>query len=366
MTRADFISLYKGAVIQIATPLSTGTGFYLKKYNLIVTNYHVVKDFAKVTIKTQHLKKQLANVLFVDSRYDLAFIEVPEENSLADIHLGDYEAVQDGDNVMAIGHPFGLNYSSSSGVISRKDRVTNGLKYIQTDTAINPGNSGGPLVSAQGEVIGVNTFIIRGGDNLGFALPSEYVKEALEQYMPLKGTYVERCPSCSFLIHADNIENDKYCPNCGTEVDISTIKVENEMQLSGVAKTIEEILEDMSIDVDLARNSSSDWEVQAGKALIKINFNTQNLFITCDAFLCEFPAQGIADLYEYLLRENQRMKYTHFSINGNQVVIGAVFYETDIERETGKRIFTSVFREAENYEKILMDKFKCRPILLES
>jgi serine protease Do len=68
------------------------------------------------------------------------------------------------------------------------DRVRDGVKYIQIDAAINPGNSGGPLVNKQGEIIGVNSFIIRGGDNLGFALPVSYLREALEMYAPHRGT----------------------------------------------------------------------------------------------------------------------------------------------------------------------------------
>ena len=87
---------------------------------------------------------------------------------------------KDGEVVVAIGHPFGLNYTATQGVISKVDRIRDGVKYIQIDAAINPGNSGGPLVNKEGEVIGINSFIIRGGDNLGFALPVSYLKEALD------------------------------------------------------------------------------------------------------------------------------------------------------------------------------------------
>lgn len=366
MSRAEFLTQFKKGVIQIATPNSTGTGFYLKDYDMIVSNHHVVKDFARVTIKTQKFRKELADVLFVDSKYDLAFIKAPDWEELPDLKLGDYDQLHDGDQVMAIGHPYGLNYSTSRGVVSRKDRVTNGLKYIQTDTAINPGNSGGPLVNMQGEIIGVNTFIIRGGDNLGFALPSNYLQEAIEQYLPQKGTYVERCHSCSFMVDADNIEDDKYCPNCGVEIDISTVQVSDEVKLTGVAKTIEEILKDLDVNVQIARIGQNNWEVEEGNATIKIRFNAENLFVTCDAFLCQLPKENIGDLYEFLLRENAKMKYTLFSVSGNNIVIGAVFYETDIERSIGKKIFKSVFEEADRYQKLLIEKFDCNPRLLES
>jgi serine protease Do len=105
-------------------------------------------------------------------------------------------------------------------VISKVDRIRDGLKYIQIDAAINPGNSGGPLVNMKGEIIGVNSFIIRGGDNLGFALPVNYLREALLLYLPNKGHASTRCFSCGFLVTNENIDSKKYCPNCGTEVKL--------------------------------------------------------------------------------------------------------------------------------------------------
>jgi len=91
MQRASFLSNFKEGVIQIATPGSTGSGFYLKEYNLIISNHHVVKDYARVTIKTQKFRKELADVLFVDSKYDLAFIKAPDWDELPNLKLGNYD-----------------------------------------------------------------------------------------------------------------------------------------------------------------------------------------------------------------------------------------------------------------------------------
>ena len=108
--------------------------------------------------------------------------------------------MKDGDRVLAIGHPYGLNYTATQGVISKVDRIREGLKFIQIDAAINPGNSGGPLVNSEGQVIGVNSFIIRGGDNLGFALPVNYLERSVVYFiMPIRGQASTRCFSCSFF-----------------------------------------------------------------------------------------------------------------------------------------------------------------------
>ena len=173
MTNQDIIQTFQRVVIQIATPFSTGTGFYLNDYNLIITNEHVVRDNQKVVIDGTGFKKQLVEVLYVDSKYDLAFIGPPEDHKLADAKLGASDKVSPGDSVLAIGHPFGLRYTTTRGIVSSTDHRIDTVDYIQHDAALNPGNSGGPLLDDDGRIVGVNTFVVSQGQNLGFSLPSK-------------------------------------------------------------------------------------------------------------------------------------------------------------------------------------------------
>ena len=203
MNTQQIIELYRPAIIQIATQTSTGTGFYIKEYDLVVTNEHVISKNAEVTVAGRFFERRLARVWYTDKKHDLAFLQPPAEVQIPEIRLGKYDEVKDGDVVVAIGHPFGLNYTATQGVISKADRIRDGVKYIQIDAAINPGNSGGPLVNKQGEVIGVNSFIIKGGDNLGFALPVNYLQEALEMYLPHRGepsTRFQQLPAFIFFL----------------------------------------------------------------------------------------------------------------------------------------------------------------------
>ena len=179
MDLQQIIEKYQKAIIQIATQNGTGTGFYIKEFDLIVSNNHVVENNAEVTVAGKAFDKALSRVWYTDRKHDLAFLEAPKNIDLPEVLLGNYETLKDGDAVLAIGHPYGLNYTATQGVISKVDRIRDGLKFIQIDAAINPGNSGGPLVDTDGEVIGVNSFIIKGGDNLGFALPVSYLRQAL-------------------------------------------------------------------------------------------------------------------------------------------------------------------------------------------
>jgi serine protease Do len=366
MSIQDIIEHYEKAVVQIATNSGTGTGFYLHNYKLIVTNYHVVRDNTYVSVKIPGIDKKLAKIVFYDERYDLAFLLPPVDmDNLPTLGLGNYSILKDGDSILAIGHPFGLNYTATQGVISRVDRVQQGLNYIQIDAAINPGNSGGPLVDEDGAVIGVNTFIIKGGDNLGFALPVNYLKDALDQYKLIYGEIAVRCPNCSTLVTEKTLDNNKYCPNCGTIIDFKKMNEPEADNVSGIASIIEDILELLGYDKKLARSGQNKWEVKKGSARIKITYNTDNYFIICDAYLCRMPKQGIKELYTFLLHENFNMHSKLFSLKGENIILSSLIYDIEIKPETGKDIFERFFEKADYYDNLLEEQYKCPPILEE-
>jgi serine protease Do len=362
----EIIEYYQPAIIQIAAGTSTGTGFYLKDYDLIITNEHVVGNAAEVTIAGKSFAKMLAPVWYIDKKHDLAFIQPPAGIDFPRLPLGKYEELKDGDEVLAIGHPYGLSYTVTQGVISKVDRIRQGLHFIQIDAAINPGNSGGPLVNLKGEVIGVNTFIIRGGDNLGFALPVSYLKQALDIYAPYRGTPATRCPSCGFLVRPSNIESVKYCPSCGTEIKLPEFPL-TEFTPAGTARIVEEILKDLGKDIRLARDGTNKWEVREGSARIKISYNTDSFFISADAYLCLLPqdSQKIKDLYKFLLEENYDSASLVWSCVNQDIVLSVVLYDLDLTKESATKVFQALFKKADEYDNILINKFGCRPRLEE-
>lgn len=366
MAIQDTIEHYQNAVVQIATKTGTGTGFYLPAYDLIVTNNHVIRDMRQATIKGRSFDKQLSRVVFTDERYDLAFLLPPRNApSFPDLRLGDYSEIKDGDEVIAIGHPYGLNYTATQGVVSRVDRVQQGIRYIQIDAAINPGNSGGPLVNEDGAVVGVNTFIIKGGDNLGFALPVSYLKEALDQYVPFRGQIVIRCPSCSTLVTPERLDNGKYCPNCGTKIEFAKEQEEVDVAVTGIAKTVEEILTRLGHNVELARTGQNRWEVEAGSARVRTSYNPDNYFVISDAFLCKLPRQGIAAVYEFLLKANFGMQGMLFSIQGENIVLSSLLYDLELTADRGEAMFRELYERADHYDTLLIERYGCLPILEE-
>jgi serine protease Do len=360
MDPQQIIENYRKAIIQIATPGGTGTGFYVKEFDLIITNDHVVGDHAEVTIAGKAFEKSMTRVWYTDRKHDLAFLEVPGNVEFPDVHLGKYDELKDGDSVVAIGHPYGLNYTATQGVISKVDRIREGVKYIQIDAAINPGNSGGPLVNMNGEIIGVNSFIIRGGDNLGFALPVSYLREALQLYVPNKGHASTRCYSCGFLVTAENIDSKKYCPNCGTEVKLPEVP-ETEIEPVGIAKTIEEILKGLGKDVKLSREGVNTWVVKEGSAKIKISYNADNYFIAGDAYLCQMPSDAalIKPLYTFLLEENFRTNGLVLSCVKQNIVLSCIMYDLDMNKENGTESFRNLFQKADYYDDFLKQQYGC-------
>lgn len=359
MDTQEIINKYQQVIIQIATPQGTGTGFYLKDHNVIVTNDHVVRGNSEVVISGKGFAKAMSPVYFNDTKYDLAFIKVPENAELPGLMLASGHPVADGDQIIAIGHPYGLNYTATEGIVSKAKRLQNGLNYIQIDAAINPGNSGGPLVNSQGEIVGVNTFIIAGGDNLGFSLPVDYLMEDLNEYKQYFGKPAIKCYSCSFIVTPENIDGE-YCPNCGAKIELPALKKEAEYKPVGAQLTIETILEQLGKDVKLARKGPYSWEVEEGSAKIIINYN-ENGFIVLDSFLCYLPKTNIGPLYEYLLRENYELEEMMFSINNQDVVLSTFIYDQYLTYETGLQTMKTLFKNADHFDDELKVKFGALP-----
>jgi serine protease Do len=165
---------------------SLGSGFIIDPAGLILTNYHVVDDAEKITVSLLDGREFSGKVVGKDQKTDLALVKINAQN-LPVAPLGDSDRLEVGEWVMAIGDPFGLDYTVTSGIVSAKDRQIGQGPYdhfIQTDASINPGNSGGPLINLQGEVVGIDTAIFSesgGNIGIGFAIPISLVKELLPQ-----------------------------------------------------------------------------------------------------------------------------------------------------------------------------------------
>jgi serine protease Do len=161
-----------------------GSGFIIDRDGYIVTNNHVVDgaDTIKVILKDE--TEYPAKVIGRDPVTDIALIKIEAKSNLPTVALGSSDNLKVGEWVTAIGSPFGLQYTVTAGIVSAKGRAIGSGPYddfIQTDASINPGNSGGPLINMKGEVVGINTMIIAGGQGIGFAIPIDMAKGIVKQ-----------------------------------------------------------------------------------------------------------------------------------------------------------------------------------------
>jgi serine protease Do len=159
-----------------------GTGVIVSEDGYIITNNHVVRGASELTVRLFDGREFTGEIVGQDAKTDVAVVKINAKNLMA-APIGDSDALQVGEWVLAMGSPFGLEQTVTSGIISAKGRgnvgITDYEDFIQTDAAINPGNSGGPLINMQGQVVGINTAIAsRSGGymGVGFAIPSKMVK----------------------------------------------------------------------------------------------------------------------------------------------------------------------------------------------
>lgn len=352
----EIISTYKHIVVQILTPTGSGSGLIIKDKNIIVTNRHVVFGNNEVIVRGEYFDKTLTDVLYTDALNDIAFLRMPDDYNKAEQVEVSQLKVEAGETIVAIGHPLGLRFTATQGIVSKAERRFNNVDYIQVDAAINPGNSGGPLINEKGEVVGVNTFIYRDSESLGFALPSTKLQAIMNEFNE-KGLdeRSSMCSSCTNIIVKSSLQ-DGYCAHCGNKFDLNEFHAP-EYRPEGVSKTIEDILSEIGKDVRLSRVGKVIWEIEEGSAIVKITHNTKNGFIYADATLGALPKANIGELYTFLLAQNYDLGCLTFSIDRQNIVLGTIIYSHDLNHESGKLILSELFQKADHYDDLLHEKY---------
>ena len=164
---------------------SLGSGVIVSEDGLVVTNQHVIADAVEITVALNDRREFRAEVLLADDKSDLAVLHLLDAEGLPYLEFGDSDAMEVGDLVLAIGNPFGVGQTVTTGILSASARTASGGQiFLQTDAAINPGNSGGALVDMRGRLVGVNSAILTrsGGSNgIGFAIPATLAAQAVRQ-----------------------------------------------------------------------------------------------------------------------------------------------------------------------------------------
>ncbi|MEO1269951.1 MAG: trypsin-like peptidase domain-containing protein [Myxococcota bacterium] len=209
------------SIVGVRSTHGTGTGFVASDNGVIVTNVHVVGYDATVVVVSQDSPETRARVVFADVKLDIAML-ITEHPVARPLQLADSRRVVQGMPVLAVGHPLGLDFTVTRGVVSASSRqmggsIFRGVEFIQTDAAINPGNSGGPLMDTRGQVIGVNTMVRQNANSLGFAVPIHAFYAQLQRFAAMhvaeasRQQVVYRCVACDEPYTAMDVR----CLHCG-------------------------------------------------------------------------------------------------------------------------------------------------------
>ncbi len=177
---SDIIGHVIEDVISIKTNVAQGSGFIITSDGYVVTNAHVLDGATYAKAITVNQTEQYMSLIGYSNSLDLALLKL--SGNYKPLILSDSEEIKVGEKVIAIGNPYGLSFSVTEGIISASHRLISGYsgQYVQIDAALNPGNSGGPLINTNGEVVGINNFKVM-GDNLGFALESNFIKKGINE-----------------------------------------------------------------------------------------------------------------------------------------------------------------------------------------
>lgn len=181
-----------GAVVLVQSPTGLGSGFIIHPDGYVVTNHHVVAGETELSVtryvraggELERVRHQKIRIVATDPRVDLALLRIEDAKGVdvfPTVPVGESQGLEEGQSVFAIGSPLGLDRTVSQGIVSSRNRLVDGLLYIQTTTQINPGNSGGPLFNLRGEVVGVNNMkaMAVGVEGLNFAIPAAVLKNFL-------------------------------------------------------------------------------------------------------------------------------------------------------------------------------------------
>ena len=208
-------NIYK-TVFKVTHSGGSGSCFYLKAYDLFVTNYHVTEGFRTVAIHDNERNPYLAKVVLANPAMDIALLAAEGDfSSLPDISLAEDDTLTIGRKVYVAGYPYGMPFTITEGSVSSPKQLMDGKYYIQTDAAVNPGNSGGPILDEDNRVVGVTVSKFTQADNMGFGIRVETLHALLDTIGDLDRTVFQvQCGSCEELI----AEEEEYCPSCGDKL----------------------------------------------------------------------------------------------------------------------------------------------------
>lgn len=346
----------KNVTFKILTSSGTGSGFYLKSEDIIITNHHVIQGNKKVAVEDNNQNRVLANVIMTNPDSDIAILKTNEPLDLEhSFSIKPSLEITSRQKVFALGYPFGMPFTITEGIVSNPEQHMNGKHFVQTDAAINPGNSGGPLVTQDGTLIGINSSKFTNADNMGFAIPFSEVMAAIETAKSnTESKFALQCSSC----HKLSYESADYCPNCGNTLPK---EIFDDSVLSDLSIFVEGALTHLEIDPILTRAGNEYWNFHQGSSEIRVFvFNHSYLYITSP--LNHVPKENLLELYTYLISSD----HTPFNLGiyNNSIFIFYRVHITDVFKDDASKAdieskIKQLALKADDMDDFFVDEYGC-------
>lgn len=342
------------AVYKVNHAGGSGSCFYLKNYDLFVTNYHVVEGLREVALQDDNKNRFHARVVLVNPVRDIALLKADGDfSALPEIALSTLDEVTIGQKINVAGYPFGMPFTVTEGTVSSPRQLLNDSYYIQTDAAVNPGNSGGPMFNDNSELVAITVSKLNNADNMGFGIPVSSLRELLDQIADLDtSVFNVQCNSCDEFIS----EEEEYCPSCGDKLPENVFQ---ERSLTDLAVFCEEAIEAMGINPVLARVGYESWVFHKGSSEIRM-FVYQRQYLFCTSPINVLPKKNLEPVLSYLL--NAEVKPYQLGLDGNQIYISYRVHISDVFSEYGdevKKNLTNLAFKADDLDNYLSDTFGC-------
>lgn len=342
------------SIYKVSQARGSGSCFYLKDYNLFVTNSHVVEGFRQVALEDHHRNRYPARVILAHPALDVAFLKAESDFSfLPDLPLAKEEAAI-GSKIRVAGYPFGMPFTLTEGTVSSPHQYMDGYYQLQTDAAVNPGNSGGPMLNEKGEVIAITTSKFTNADNMGFGIPIHTLFPLLEKSRNLNLEYLSiQCSCCDEII----TEEEDYCPCCGNKIPFYLF---HERPLTDIAVYCEKAIEDMGVNPLLTRIGQENWTFHSGKSEIRM-FIYQQSFLFCTSPINTLPKKNFGPLLHYLLTVPDLAPY-QIGLNGNQIFLSYRIHLSDVLSDTDRIIqknITQMAARADELADYLAETYGC-------
>jgi serine protease Do len=338
----------RGSVVGVRAGASNGTG-WLAAESLIVTNVHVIGYAEEATVLTEKGDEFPARVVYVDARLDVAFLAPKRPIRAAPLPIAG-QVPEVGEVVYAIGHPLGLAFSVTRGIVSATNRVVEGVAYVQTDAALNPGNSGGPLIDERGRAVGMSTWIRRGAQNLGFAVPVTTFLDTLVEHIRAKdlssrqATY--RCKTCDTPYEV----GCERCLACGDALPYTAGRsvVLYERRYVEAERIVTRIIAQMGYVPTRVWVDRGKWRLPQPNGEVWIEIDEDGEHVGFSARIAKVPKHGHEAFYRFLLTFNDQASGACRSALVRDVVMltyvepTAFMSEKDVSVEVGRLLGLSV------------------------